>query len=252
MTKNEKLILELIKKYNSTREEIIQIAKEKNINVYISNTQQIKPQLNLFISKMNNWIVWTNECYFNASKGMDYFYFNLGIEDKAEAIPMKKLYDHFYRPDLIKLKLAGEEEAYQEVIGKLDLQEALNNPPPIVKIKKIDKETSKEKTQVSFSIAENYNSDGNSGGVGLIRIYQEGKLVQTIGEGEVKRQSANIDTILAQNRLNNKQKKEQKIYMASTKESSSKKTAPKPVGAYVPKNKIDTTTNQGLPNKQNQ
>ena len=43
-----------------------------------------------------------------------------------------------------------------------------------------------------------FNINDNNGGIGLIRIYQEGKLIQTIGDGKVNKQSANIDTILEQ------------------------------------------------------
>jgi len=207
---------------------------------FISNLHKtIYPQLSLFITKTNEWIAWTPEGYFNASeKGANYLYFHLnhGAEHEAEAIPMKKLYDHFFRPDLIKLKLTGEEEAYQKAIGKLDFREALKNPPPTVKIDKIKKETSKDKIKLAFNIEE------QKGGVGLIRIYQEGKLIVTIGEGEVKRQSANIDAILAQDRRDAIQRKAQEKKRKVNDKNISKDI--KEVKFSVPKVTTPTTTNK--------
>ena len=202
---DEKSISYAMKELRFTREQVIEISKEANINIYL--TPQIQPELSLFISKSNEYIAWTPEGYFNASKkGMNYLYFHLnqGADKEAKVIPMQKLYDHFYRPDLVKLKLAGEEEAYQKAIGKLDFKEALRNPPPVVKIDDMSIKTKKERIKLSFNLKD------EGGGVGVVRIYQEGKLIQTIGEGEIKRQSANIDTIIEQEKLDKKAKKSQK------------------------------------------
>ena len=53
--------------------------------------------------------MWTNDGYFISliPKNMRYIYFHLnqGSDKEAKSISMKSLYDHFYRPDLIKLKL---------------------------------------------------------------------------------------------------------------------------------------------------
>jgi hypothetical protein len=190
----------------------------------------IYPQLNLFISKTNEYIAWTPKGYFNASqKGMEYLYFHLnqGADKEAIAIPMKRLYDHFFRPDLVKLKLSGDEEAYQKAIAGMSYQEALKNPPPKLTFESVNNQEvntsgfeympiqpKKEKVKLTFNIREH---DG--GGVGLIRIYQEGKLIQTIGEGEIRKQSANLDTIFEQNQLDQKAQERQAHYLAALAKS---------------------------------
>lgn len=174
--------------------------------------KEMKPQLSLFISKNNEWVTWTNEGYFNASKqGMEYIYFHLnqGINKEAIEVSMKNLYDHFYRPDLIKIKLAGDEENYQKVINANTYKTALQNPPPTVKIKTGNQKVNQDKIKVVYDIKD------NNGGVGFIRIYQEGKLIQTIGEGKVNKQSANIDTVLEQNKLDKANQANQNKYLTS-------------------------------------
>ena len=233
--------------------EIMNLADKQGINYYLS--KKLQPQLSLFISKTNDWIAWTPEGYFNASeKGVDYLYFHLnhGAEYEAEAIPMKKLYDHFFRPDLIKLKLAGEEEAYRKEIDGLDYRKALNNPPPDIKIIEVDDKnsiknstvkTNKKSIKLAYNIVENLNRDGESGGIGLIRIYQEGKLIQTIGEGEDKRKIANAYTKLQQDRLNKTQKKRQEEReKLALKGSNSKENIP--IETDNKKTQIVTTTSK--------
>jgi len=174
------------------------------------------PQLNLFVSKTNDYIAWTNEGYFTASEeGMKYLYFHLnqGANKEAKVIPMKKLYDHFFRPDLIQLKLSGDEEAYQKATQGLDFKSALQNPPPTLSFNQIAKKTDKRKITLSFTIQD------EDGGIGLIRVYQEGKLIQTIGEGKINKQSANMDTLLEQEKLDKTVKIKQKSYIASLSKS---------------------------------
>lgn len=178
--------------------------------------EDIYPMLNLFISKTNDYIVWTNEGYFTASEdGMQYLYFHLNLDanNEAKVIPMKKLYDNFFRPDLIQLKLSGDEEAYKKATQDLDFKSALQNPPPTVSFNQTDKITDKEKITLSFNIQD------EDGGIGLIRVYQEGKLIQTIGDGKVNKQSANMNTLLEQERLDKDVKVKQKTYIASLSKS---------------------------------
>jgi len=180
------------------------------------------------------WITITPDGFFNSStNGAKYL--NIRFNG-LEVTDIGRFYDHFFRPDLIKLKLAGEEEAYRKAIGNLDFKEALNNPPPTVKIEETAKETSKDKIKLAFNVEE------QKGGVGLIRIYQEGKLIVTIGEGEVKRQSANIDAILAQDRRDAIQRKEQEKKKKVNDKNTSKNISE--VKFSVPKVTTPTTTNK--------
>jgi len=179
---DEKFVASIMKQYNISRKSVIrQAIKKGDINLY-SNFPTLYPQLSLFTTKSNEWIAWTNEGYFNASeKGMKFIYFHLnqGAEKEAKATPLARLYDHFFRPDLIQLKLDGNETKYQEAIKGLDFKVALNNPPPTIKFDKTVSKTTKKKIKLSFSVKD------ETGGIGLIRVYQEGKLIKTLGNGKV-------------------------------------------------------------------
>ncbi len=170
-----------------------------------------------------DWLTITPEGYFTGSKdAAKYLNITKYTKDGMEPFDFSQLYDHFFRPDLVKLKLSGNEEAYQKAIGNMTYQEALKNPPPKISFisvngKRLKKsgidydvvKTDKNKVKITFNI------DAQQGGVGLVRIYQEGKLVKTIGNGQIHRQSANLDTLLEQDQLNHKAREKQKEYLAS-------------------------------------
>ncbi len=186
-------------------------------------------ELAKFISfDKEDWISLTPEGYFTGSQNaMKYLlvrYDGLKVKDFSQ------LYDHFFRPDLVKLKLVGNEKAYQKAIDGMTYEEALRNPPPKLSFKTIDKKdvklsgfeydgvkTNKEKVKLSFNVKEHDN-----GGIGLIRVYQEGKLIQTIGEGNINKQSANVDTILEQEKLDKKLKVNQNNYIAMLNDKMTK------------------------------
>jgi len=206
----------------------------------------IEPQLNIFITKTNEHIAWTNEGYFTASENATqylYFHINQGAEKEATAIPMKRLYDHFFRPDLIELKLNKDEEAYQKEIDRMDYKKALSNPPPKVNLLTADEHsiiksefkysditTNKPKTKLIFDVKEY-----DKGGIGLIRIYQEGKLIQTIGEGKDNRKVADVFNTTVENKLDKQSKKRQdkdkEIRLASKSANipTSDQTSPKDI-----------------------
>jgi len=69
-------------------------------------------QLNIFVSKDNEWIAWTKEGFFNSSKnGAKYigYHINQGSNKEAKFVAVDKLYNTFYRPDLIAKALRGED-----------------------------------------------------------------------------------------------------------------------------------------------
>lgn len=155
----------------------------------------------IFIEKNNNFVIWTEEGYFTVSspEALKYitWHMNRGYDKEANRYDLSKFYDVFFRPDLVKLKLEGKD--ISPYTGGLTAQDALKNPPPFVKISDIEdgigslkdeeavKTTKQSKIKVRFSV----NDEG--GGVGTIRVYQEGKLIQTIGTDLIKKVSANAD-----------------------------------------------------------
>ncbi|MBN2824754.1 MAG: caspase family protein [Campylobacterales bacterium] len=182
--------------------------------------------------------MWTEEGYFTSSPdGVQYLYFHLnqGYDKEALAIPMKSLYDHFFRPDLVKLKLSGDEAEYQKATKGMTYKEALSNPPPKITFERVDgqklnktafeydKVTIKKRhAKLIFGIKEH-----DKGGIGLIRVYQEGKLIQTIGDGQVNKSAANVDTKLEQEKQDKVQKKKQDDHIITVAQANISSSSPK-------------------------
>ena len=175
-----------------------------------------------FASFHDEWITLLPEGYFvsstEASRALNILFSPMKIGS------MDQVYDTFFRPDLVKMKLEGKD--ITPFIKDINITTVLKDPPPSVHISTIEgkdikdakvlKEgyfTSKDKVSLTFNV------ENESAGIGLIRIYQEGKLIQTIGKGKIDKQSANLDTLMEQERLDKKVKKMQKKYMASLSKS---------------------------------
>jgi WD40 repeat protein len=173
------------------------------------------------------WIVITPEGYFSGSdNAAQYLSITKTTEKGMTPFDIRQLYDHFFRPDLVKLKLAGED--ISQYTDGVTYENALKNPPPEVHFKLINNEkviqegfeykpvsVSKDKLTLSFDVQEK-----DQGGVGLIRIYQEGKLVETRGGGEINKKSANMDTVMAQEKLDAAQKEKQEVALAANVQTS--------------------------------
>lgn len=93
----------------------------KEFNVTINKSQgpmgfftqyTINPIVSLFIDDNNEWVLWTQDGFFNASKnGTKYigYHINQGPNKEAEYVSVDALYKTFYRPDLIQKALKGED-----------------------------------------------------------------------------------------------------------------------------------------------
>lgn len=186
----------------------------------------VKPNMSVFFDENNEWVMWTPQGYFNSSEnGYKYigFHINQGFDKEAKWVGIEKLYDHFYRPDLVELALKGEDiTAYTK---GLSYKEVLKNPAPKIQIIKVDNKNinsneityKKDEINLEFSVNQIDN-----GGVGIIRIYQEGKLVKTLGDGEINRQSANALEDLESLKINQKAKQSQEEYLAKFDNSVTK------------------------------
>ncbi len=168
-----------------------------------------------FISFEDKWITLTPEGFFNASSDaaqkLNILYDDMTIGS------MRNMFDTFFRPDLVKLKLRGEDISLYT--KNINLMSIIENKPPCININKTNNYTDKEKVTISFRVKED-----NGGGVGLIRIYQEGKLIQTIGEGKIakSRKTANVDIVLDQEKLDKTMKLTQSKYIAEQKKEEEK------------------------------
>ena len=115
------------------------------------------------------WIVITPEGYYNSSQN-GHKYLNIRLGNNVYGID--QFYDVFYRPDIVTAKIRGEE------IGSLvtvTIDEAVKHPPPRVEFSAIPKETDAPRIQVC------YRATSTGGGIGEVRLFQNGKLIKSDG-----------------------------------------------------------------------
>ena len=114
--------------------------------------QKLKPKLNIFVSRNNEFVAWTNEGFFTASKkGAKYigYHISQGVNKEAQFVEFAKLYDSFYRPDLVAKSLNGEDlSSYAE---EIDIQKILSSGlAPEVKILTKSQKTKKRDIELEL------------------------------------------------------------------------------------------------------
>ncbi len=115
------------------------------------------------------WIIVTSDGYYNSSpKGHK----ELNILVNTKVYGIDQFYDLFYRPDIVTAKLRGENIAD---LVTLTLSEAIKTPPPRVSFTSMPGETRTPAAKVCYRV----KSAG--GGIGEIRIFQNGKLIKSDG-----------------------------------------------------------------------
>lgn len=117
--------------------------------------------------KNGEWLAITSEGYYNASeKGAQNLYVNL----EGKEYDVDQFYDVFYRPDIVAAKLKGED--INDLVT-ITMKDAIRNPPPVAEIA-LSGEPG-DKAKVCYQI----NSAG--GGIGEVRLFHNGKLLQSDG-----------------------------------------------------------------------
>ncbi|MDO9067422.1 MAG: thioredoxin domain-containing protein, partial [Deltaproteobacteria bacterium] len=115
------------------------------------------------------WIAITPEGYYNSSAlGHEY----LSIRRGNKVYGIYQFYDVFYRPDIVSAKIKGEDV---KGLVTLTVDEAIKNPPPVVKFSALPSQTSDPKMKVCYQI------QSNGGGIGEVRLFQNGKLIKSDG-----------------------------------------------------------------------
>ena len=134
------------------------------------------------------WVAITPEGYFNASKnGPSYLNVRMG----NRVFGLDQFYDVFYRPDIVEAKLKGEDIT---MLASTNLEEALKNPPPTVEFVQVPSASSDTRVTIRFKVT------GMGGGIGEVRLFHNGKLVQSDGYyREAKGISPEKTTLLAYN-----------------------------------------------------
>lgn len=153
------------------------------------------------------WIMWTPEGYYDASPGGEDligWHLNQGKDKEARFIPSGQLYDVFFRPDIVQAKFRGD-----DISGLITITaaEALKNPPPILDFTKVPSASKSSKEKIC------YKATSTGGGIGEVRLFQNGKLVKSDGfyretvarKTEEKIQLASLDSATIQRSLRNLQ-----------------------------------------------
>ncbi len=115
------------------------------------------------------WLVVTSEGYYNSSeKGAQY----LSVKAGETFYSVESFYDVFYRPDIVAAKLRGED--IKDLIT-ITMKDAIKSPPPVVQISPIAASPASPKAKVC------YNVKSTGGGIGEVRLFHNGKLIESDG-----------------------------------------------------------------------
>ncbi len=115
------------------------------------------------------WLTITKEGYYNSSeKGAQY----LSVVVGNQAYGVDKFYDVFYRPDIVVAKLRGEDVSR---LATITMQDAIKSPPPLLEL------TSQPAAAGRRGVKVCYRVKSAGGGIGEVRLFHNGKLVQSDG-----------------------------------------------------------------------
>ena len=150
--------------------------------------KKLLPTLTLFPSKDGKeWVAWTPEGYFTVSSSSALrligYHINQGFYKQARWASFSQLYDIYFRPDLVKLKLAHPEEDLTRYTNIARVKELLeNSPPPEVEIVS----PSDGKVEKAETIRLTLKIRDQGGGIGDIRVYLNGSavIVDRLGKEE--------------------------------------------------------------------
>lgn len=90
----------------------------------------VNPLLNLFVSSDNEWVVWTNEGYYNASAGGEKFIgwqVNGSGENLADFYPASAFRNQFFKPEVIRnILLNPDQKTIQQITVNVNVNDNKN------------------------------------------------------------------------------------------------------------------------------
>ena len=102
---------------------------------------KIYPTLNMFISKDDEWVVWSNKGYYNSSVDGDKYigyHVNHGADSEACFYSSDKFFKTYYRPVIVKnlIKIDNEEKAiaYIPLMKKVEEVAVADILPPVIRL----------------------------------------------------------------------------------------------------------------------
>ncbi len=107
----------------------------------IGHATTLHPMVTLFVATNDEFIVWTEKGYYNASIGGDRYvgyHINQGRYKESRFVSSDKFFSSKYRPDIIKniLKVGSEEKAiaYADRTKKVEKVDVVTSLPPLVSL----------------------------------------------------------------------------------------------------------------------
>lgn len=139
------------------------LALSDNGAMRVWNTESGKLRATMIEFEDGEWITITPEGYFMGSPEADR---QLNVRHGDRVYGMDQFYDVFYRPDIVRRKLAGEK--IDDLI-RVTLDDAVRQPPPHV--------TVSAQPDADGRIRLLLDASDEGGGVGVLRVYHNGKLI---------------------------------------------------------------------------
>lgn len=138
-------------------------------SVRLHNTATGRELATLIKFEDGEWLVITPEGYYNASeKGAQY----LTVTFEGKNYTVDQFYDVFYRPDIVAAVLSG-----QDVSGltSITMKDARKSPPPLIEFTSQSPGDGRRKARVCYRV------QSAGGGIGEVRLFHNGKLIQSDG-----------------------------------------------------------------------
>ncbi len=162
--------------------QIISMVSDASIKIFDALTGEEITTLIEF--EDGEWLAITSEGYYNASeKGAQY----LSVKFEGKDYTVNQFYDVFYRPDIVAAKLSGRDI---KGLVSLTMKDASKNPPPTVDLM-LPKGTNTPKVNICYQVKS------TGGGIGEVRLFHNGKLIQSDGYYREVAKSAAEKTQLA-------------------------------------------------------
>lgn len=164
------------------------------LNPDASSPVTIRPLLNLFVAKNNEWVAWANSGYFSSSVNGDRYigyHINQGADKEAYFVSSAKYYDKLYRPDIIEasLETGSEEKAIKKIAGKRKVSkpDIISEAPPILTLlSRSNYSTGNSSITVKFTLE-------SSSPVKKIIVSRNGEKIPTESSGEGSNKTITID-----------------------------------------------------------
>lgn len=121
------------------------------------------------------WVLWTPSGHYDASPGGEDligWHINRGQDSEARFVSNNQLYDVFFRPDIVQATFRGE-----DVSGLITITAAaaLKNPPPVLRFTRLPAPSRSARATIC------YEATSAGGGIGEVRLFQNGKLIKSDG-----------------------------------------------------------------------